>query len=100
MSEEMRRISLMLREDQYQRLSDAGLNVSGFIRDLIDDHFSEHTITLGVSDETRALYNQVVANTGATDTDLEPFLRESLKNMLDTRIREMQRLQKELSKKR
>jgi hypothetical protein len=89
----LRRISLMVREDQYQALTDRGLNVSGLVRDLIDDYLSEHTITISVGEETRSLYDQIVANTGSTDVDIEVYFREALKHMLRDKIRAMQKLE-------
>lgn len=86
----------MIREDQYQKLLDSGLNVSGLIRDLIDDHLSHHKITLSVSEATRQVYDQVVANTGTTDVDLEKYLIKSLKELLKVRIQQMQELEKNL----
>ena len=70
----LRRISLMVRADQHAALSEKGLNVSGLVRDLIDDYLSEHTITISVGEETRGLYDQIVANTGSTDEDVEVYL--------------------------
>jgi len=92
MEREMRRISLMIREDQYQRLSELGLNVSGLIRDLIDDHLSDHTVTISVQPETQHLYERVVSNTGATDDLIEPFLRRALKEILGDTIAAMKEL--------
>jgi hypothetical protein len=89
----LRRISLMVREDQYQALTDRGLNVSGLVRDLIDDYLSEHTITISVGEETRSLYDQIVANTGSTDVDVEVYFREALKHMLRDKIKAMQKLE-------
>ena len=86
----------MVREDQHQRLLDSGLNISGLIRDLIDDHLSEHKITLSVSEETRQIYSRVVSNTGATDVDLEKYIVKALKELLKGRIQEMQELEKDL----
>lgn len=94
----LRRISLMVREDQYQSLSDSGLNVSGLIRDLIDDYLSEHKITISVGEETRNLYGQIVANTGTTDVDVEVYFREALKNLLRDKIKAMQQLQEEITR--
>lgn len=92
MTDEFRRISLMIREDQHLRLSETDLNMSALIRSLIDDHFSESKITLAVSEETAQLYRQVVSNTGSTDADVEPYLRAALKRMLKDRITQMERL--------
>jgi hypothetical protein len=92
MTDEFRRISLMIREDQHVRLSELGVNVSGLIRSLIDDHLSESKITLAVSEATAHLYHQIVSNTGSTDADVEPYLRAALKKMLKDRIAQMERL--------
>jgi hypothetical protein len=92
----MKRISLMVREDQYQAIIDAGLNLSGLVRDLIDDHLSEHKITLSVTEETRQLYDLIVSNTGSTDEDVEKYLKDTLKLLLKDRIKAMQALEKEV----
>ena len=96
MSGELRRISLMIREDQYQQLLSSGLNISGLIRDLVDDYLSDFKITLAVTEETRQVYDKVVSNTGATDQDLEKYIVAALKELLKGRIREMQALEKDL----
>lgn len=93
----MKSICLMIREDQYQKLQDSGVNMSGYIRDLIDDSLSEYVITLNVSEETRKLYDRVISMSSEGDTELEPYLRTSLKNLLDINIKEMQKLQKKLA---
>lgn len=92
----MKRVSLMIKEDQYKVVSDSGLNLSGLVRDLLDDHFSEHKITLSVSEETRKLYDLIVSNTGSTDEDVEKYLKDTLKLLLDDRIKAMQNLQKDI----
>ena len=55
MTDEFRRINLMIREDQHSRLLELALNMSGLIRSLIDDHLSDSKITLAVSEETAHL---------------------------------------------
>ena len=92
MTDEFRRISLMIREDQHVQLLDLGVNMSGLIRSLIDDHLSESKITVAVSKETADLYRQIVSNTGSTDADVEPYFRAALKRMLKERITQMERL--------
>lgn len=96
MTEPFRRISLMIREDQHDRLADLGVNVSGLVRSLIDDHLSESTITLSVSSEAADLYREIVSNTGSTDADIEPYLRAALKRMLKDRITRLERLHRTL----
>ncbi len=94
----LRRISLMVGEDQYKNLTDQGLNVSGLVRDLIDDHLSENKITISVGEETRNIYDRIVSNTGSTDIDVEIYFREALKNLLKDKIRAMQNLQRQIEK--
>lgn len=86
----------MVNEEQHQKLLDSGLNVSGLIRDLIDDYLSDFKITLSVSEETRQIYDKIVANTGTTDSDLEKYIVKALKELLKIKIREMQDLEKNL----
>jgi hypothetical protein len=86
----------MIREDQHDRLADLGVNVSGLVRSLIDDHLSESTITLSVSSEAADLYREIVSNTGSTDADIEPYLRAALKRMLKDRITRLERLHRTL----
>lgn len=86
----------MIREDQHQKLLASGLNVSGLIRDLVDDYMSDFKITLSVTEETRRIYDRVVANTGATDADLEKYIVKALKELLKSRIQQMQELEQDL----
>ncbi len=99
MSKNMKSICLMVREDQYKQLHEMGVNMSGYIRDLIDDSLSEHVITLTVSEETRGLYDRVISMSSQGDAELEPHLRSALKNLLDQSIKDMQKLQKKLASK-
>lgn len=95
----LKRVSLMLREDQYEKVHEGGVNLSGLIRDLLDDYLSDFKITLSVTEETRELYDLIISNTGSNDEDLEHYLKDSLKAMLRDKIKSMQTLEKELLKK-
>ena len=96
MSKDTKSICLVIRRDQYEQLQDMDINVSGFIRDTIDDRLSDHTIILNVTPETRLLYDQIVSSTPRGDIAIEPYLRDALKKMLEDRIVEMKTLQKSL----
>lgn len=96
MAKDMKSICVVIRNDQYESLQDMNINVSGFIRDIIDDRLSDHTITLNVAPETRALYDQIVSTLPKGDADLEPHLRDALKRLLEGRIKEMKTLQESL----
>lgn len=94
----LKRISLMIREEQYEKLNSAGINLSGLIRDLVDDYLSEHKIILSVTEETKQLYDLIISNTGSTDEDLEQYLKTGLKDLLKDKIKSMQKLEEKLSK--
>ncbi len=87
----------MIREDQHDSLRDMDINISGYIRDLIDDRLSDHTIVLSVASETKQLYDQIISHSGEGDRDFEPYVREALKKMLAEKIRKMQELHKQMS---
>lgn len=96
MSKNLKRISLMIREDQHQKMADLGLNASGLFRDLLDDYLSEHKITLGVTKETKELYDLIISNTASSDSELELFLKDSLKKLLKEKIDYMIELHKQI----
>lgn len=96
MNQGLKRVSVMLREDQHDSLSTADINLSGLIRDLIDDHLSEHKIVLSVTKETRDLYDLVISNTGSSDEDLEQHLKKAIKALLKNKIDYMVKLHGEL----
>ena len=86
----------MIEEDQYKKITERGLNLSAFIRDLVNDYFSDHVINVSVKKETYQLYNQVISNTGATDKDIDPLLVEVLGKLLDVRLQKIQQLKSKL----
>lgn len=92
MSKTQKRISLLLREEQYNVISEKGINLSGLVRDLLDDYLSEHKITISVGEETKDLYDLVISNTGSSDEDLEVYLKQGLKDLLKDKIKVMQKL--------
>ena len=91
-----RRLNITILEEQYQRLQEQGLNISGLIRDLLGDHLSGSTVTIQVSEETRSMYNQIVSNTGATDREIEVHLKAALADVLEQKIAEMRALHEHL----
>ena len=96
MEKRYKRVNITILEAQYRMLLEEGLNVSGLVRDLLGDHLSNSTIQLQVSEETQNVYEHVIANTGATDADLEIHFRAALGTLLDTRIHEMSVLRQKL----
>ena len=93
-----RRVNVTLPEDLHQQVMDRQLNLSGLIGDLLGDHLANHTVTIHVDQETKRLYEQVIANTGYEDADLELPFRIVLELLLDTKIAELERLREDLGK--
>lgn len=86
----------MVREDQHELVAEKGLNISGLVRDLLDDYLSDYKITLAVSKETRDVYDMVISNTSSSDEELEKYLKQSLKSLLKEKIDYMIEIHKKL----
>lgn len=97
---DLKRISLMIGEDQYKDINERGLNLSWLVRDLLDDYLKENRITFNVHKETQALYEKIGGLTAMDDSAFEPFLREALKNYLRHQISRLQSLDQQLSQKK
>lgn len=96
MSTDLKSVCLMIRKDQHDKLQEMKVNISGFVRDMIDDRLSDHIIVMNVAPETRELYDRVISMSSNGDADLEPYLRAALKNMLKEHIEQMQSLHKNI----
>ncbi|MBN2320851.1 MAG: hypothetical protein JXR49_17360 [Acidobacteria bacterium] len=94
--ENLKRINIMLREDQHKKVMDAGLNLSGLLRDLLDDHFSESKITLSVTPKTKQIYDNLISNFGGHDRDIEPHFVQVMDKVLQGKIAEIDALRKKL----
>lgn len=79
----MKRINVTVRADQYEKISSKGLNASGLIRGLLDDHFSETKIVFSVSEDVRRMYDQVISNFGGEDKEIEAFLVSAMDSYLE-----------------
>ncbi len=95
----LKRISLLIGEDQYEAINKQGLNLSWLLRELIDNHLSEKKIVLDVGDETLVLYQKIIGATGALDSEFEPFFKNALHTFLKIKIENMQKLEKIAFKK-
>ncbi|NLF25639.1 MAG: hypothetical protein GX589_08310 [Deltaproteobacteria bacterium] len=91
-----RRVNILIDEAQYRKVHEAGLNLSGLVRDLITDHFSQRTVVLSVQASTRALYDQAISNFGVTDKDLEKYFLEALDRLLQVKAQKIESLRKGL----
>jgi len=94
--EKFRRINILIRSEQYSRIVSKNLNISGLIRDLLDDHFSECKITLAMGDKTLGLYRRIVSNFGAEDRELEPYFISALDKYLEDKGKKLAKLRREI----
>ena len=98
MDRDLKRISLLIGEDQYDEINKRKLNLSWLVRELLDNYLKQNAITLDVTEETRELYEQIVGtNTDDIEKDFEPLLRDALKALLTIKIDKMQQLAKTFS---
>ncbi len=100
MERDLKRISLMIGEDQYEKINARKLNLSWLVRELLDAYLNDNEISLKVSGETRELYEKIIGGS-ATDPDpeFEPFLKDALRALLKLKIEKMQSLEKQAFKK-
>ena len=75
MKENYKRINILIEPEQHSQVLEAGLSLSGLIRDLLHDRFSGTTITLSVSKRCKKLYDEVVSNYGVSDQELDSARR-------------------------
>lgn len=90
----LKRVSLLVGEDQYDKITQKQLNLSWLMRDLLDDYFGQSKISIEVGPETYALYQKIVSGSGQLSREFEPYFRDALHLFLKSRIEEMQKLEK------
>ncbi len=97
-SEHFKRVNILVRPDQHRKVMSAGLNMSGLIRGLLDDHFSDQKIVLSVSTDVKKLYQTLISNLGAEDKELEVYFLEALDKFLADRTRQIDVLRKSIKR--
>jgi hypothetical protein len=98
MKQKFKRLNILIREEQYEKIQRLKLNLSGLVRDLIDDRFSDRRVVLSVTPETRAIYDKAISNFGASDRELEEHLLESIDSLLHKKVRDIDSVRKELKR--
>ena len=96
--DKFKRINILIRPDQHERVMAAGLNMSGLVRGLLDDHFSEEKIVLSVSPRVTQVYHHLISNLGAEDKDLEIYFLEALDQYLADKTRQIDDLRKSIKR--
>ena len=98
-SDHFKRVNILIRPDQREQVISAGLNMSGLIRGLLDDHFSEEKIVLSVSPRVKELYQTLISNFGADDRELEVYFLEGLDKFLAEKTCQIDDLRKSIKRK-
>ena len=93
-----KRINITIPEQYHAELNARDINLSGLITGLLGDHLAGNTITLEVSDATKQLYDQVIANTGYSDADIEVLLHVVLEYLLESKIAQLESLRNRVEK--
>lgn len=98
-AEKLKRINILVKPEQVEQVARAGLKMSGLVRDMLDDYFSEYKVVLSLSPKAKRLYDNVVSNFGVEDKDLEPYFIQALDKFLEQKTREIDALRKGIGKK-
>jgi len=88
----MKRINVTVRADQYEKVTKMGLKMSGLIRGLLDDHFSDQKIVFAVSPKVKKIYQQVISNFGGEDKELEKCFLEALDRYMEQKTQQIETL--------
>lgn len=86
MANQFKRVNIQIRDDQHKKIIGAGLSIAGLVRDLLDDHFSEHKIVLNVSQKSKEFYDKIISNFGGTDEEIEKYFMRSLELYLRDKL--------------
>ena len=95
-NDKFKRINVLVTPDQHRQVTDAGLNMSGLVRGLLDDHFSDEKVVFSISPRVKEVYNRVISNFGAGDADLEPYFLQALDQLLADKVRQIEALRKRI----
>jgi len=91
-----KRVNILIRPDHYDQIVQRNLSLSGLLRDLLDDHFSDTTIVLSVSKESKQMYDHIISNFGASDHDLAEYVIRALDEFLVDKGKEIEKLREAL----
>ena len=96
-----KRGNIIIPESYHKEIHKRGINLSGLVREAIEDQLSEETITISVSKETHKLYRQIFNETESDDSDFEPYLKGALQQfvdfLIDSKVQNLKKLKNQLS---
>jgi hypothetical protein len=96
MAHHFKRINIQIREDQHRKITDQKLSITGLVRDLLDDHFSENKIVLNVTQLSKEFYDKIISNFGGTDEEIEKYFMRSLELYLKDKLARGEALRQEI----
>ncbi len=95
-SHKFKRINVLVRSDQYEKVNEVGLNMSGLIRGLLDDHFGDQRIVFSVSPRVKEVYQRMISNFGAENREIEAHFLEALDRYLEKKTHEIETLRQSI----
>ena len=93
----LKRINILVTDQQYEQVDKAGLNMSGLVRGLLEDHFSDEKIVLSVSPKVKQVYQHIISNFGGEDKHLESYFLEALDKYLAEKTKQIEALRKTIN---
>lgn len=94
----LRRVSILITEEQHALIKKRGLSLSGLVRDLLDDRFNGHSVVVALSEHTKRLYDSIISNFGAQDQDLEKYFLHALESLLNDKMHDLTTLRETIRK--
>ena len=91
-----KRVNILIRPDHYNEVTKRNLSLSGLVRDLLDDRFSDMKIILSVSKESKIMYDNIISNFGISDEELAQYVVEALDRFLADKSKEIDKLREDL----
>jgi imidazolonepropionase-like amidohydrolase len=85
----LKRVNITVDSKLHKKVQDAGLNLSGMVREKLEDHFSNHVITIAVSKQLKEKYDKMMSITNTTDEELMPYLNKAINEYLKNKKREI-----------
>ena len=98
-SKKYKRVNILITEGQHALVQENELSLSGLVRDLLDDRFSNKKIVLSLSPKTREIYDKLISNFGASDAELEKYFVQSMGEFLKEKANELEELRDEIAGK-
>lgn len=89
MKEKLIRVNITLNEKLHKKVHTKGLNLSGLVREKLEDHFSNHTITFSVDKKLKNKYEELTSILNISDSDIQPFIDQAINEFIKVKKKEL-----------